>query len=207
MDERCIKSKIEKKMSFLEIKNLNISYQTRKEKIIASQDVQFTLERGEILGIVGESGSGKSTIANAIINLIDSPGEITDGSIKIENIELCKDEEIIQSQRGKKIGFVFQDPQTSLNPILTVGEQLIETIQTHLQLSKEEAKNKSINLLKEVGIFKTSSEARRQIQGGAVRIDGEKIPDPNFEFKDKIMINGKILQVGKKTFRRFNSYN
>ena len=60
-------------MSFLEIKNLNISYQTRKEKIIASQDVQFTLERGEILGIVGESGSGKSTIANAIINLIDPP--------------------------------------------------------------------------------------------------------------------------------------
>ena len=117
MDERRFKSKIKKKMSFLEIKNLNISYLTRKEKIIASQDVQFTLERGEILGIVGESGSGKSTIANAIINLIDPPGEITDGSIKIENIELCKDEEIIQSQRGKKIGFVFQDPQTSLNPL------------------------------------------------------------------------------------------
>ena len=139
-------------MSFLEIKNLNISYQTRKEKIIASQDVQFTLERGEILGIVGESGSGKSTIANAIINLIDSPGEITDGSIKIENIELCKDEEIIQSQRGKKIGFVFQDPQTSLNPLFKIKDQLIETIQTHLELSYEESFKRSIQLLKEVGI-------------------------------------------------------
>ena len=139
-------------MSFLEIKNLNISYQTRKEKIIASQDVQFTLERGEILGIVGESGSGKSTIANAIINLIDPPGEITDGSIKIENIELCKDEEIIQSQRGKKIGFVFQDPQTSLNPLFKIKDQLIETIQTHLKLSYEESFKRSIQLLNEVGI-------------------------------------------------------
>ena len=72
-------------MSLLKVKNLNISYPTRKETIVASKDVEFTLERGEILGIVGESGSGKSTIANAIINLIDPPGEITDGSIKIDN--------------------------------------------------------------------------------------------------------------------------
>ncbi len=76
-----------------------------------------------------------------------------------------------------------------------------------LSVSMIEFPVKAFYLLKEVGIFKTSSEARRQIQGGAVRIDGEKIPDPNFEFKDKIMINGKILQVGKKTFRRFNSYD
>ena len=83
LDERCFKSKIKKEMSFLEVKNLNISYPTRKETIVASKNVKFSLERGEILGIVGESGSGKSTIANAIINLIDPPGEITDGSIKI----------------------------------------------------------------------------------------------------------------------------
>ena len=75
-------------MSFLEVKNLNISYPTRKETIVASKNVEFKLERGEILGIVGESGSGKSTIANAIIDLIDPPGEITDGSIKIDNDEL-----------------------------------------------------------------------------------------------------------------------
>lgn len=83
-------------MSFLEVKNLNISYPTRKETIVASKDVEFTLERGEILGIVGESGSGKSTIANAIINLIDPPGEITSGSIKIDNYELRDNEELIQ---------------------------------------------------------------------------------------------------------------
>tara|TARA_B100000579_G_scaffold96551_1_gene76493 strand:+ start:147 stop:1844 length:1698 start_codon:yes stop_codon:yes gene_type:complete len=139
-------------MSFLEVKNLNISYLTRKEKIIASKEVEFTLERGEILGIVGESGSGKSTIANAIINLIDPPGEITEGSIKIEGKELCKNEEIIEKARGKKIGFVFQDPQTSLNPLFKIKDQLIETIQTHLNLNYEEALKKSIKLLNEVGI-------------------------------------------------------
>ena len=139
-------------MSFLEVKNLNISYPTRKETIVASKNVEFTLERGEILGIVGESGSGKSTIANAIINLIDPPGEITNGSIKIDNIELRDNEELIQKMRGKKIGFVFQDPQTSLNPLFKIKDQLIETIQTHLNLSYKDALKKSIQLLKEVGI-------------------------------------------------------
>ena len=86
-------------MSLLKIKNLNISYPTRKETIVASKDVEFTLERGEILGIVGESGSGKSTIANAIINLIDPPGEITAGSIKIDDNELRDNEDVIQKIR------------------------------------------------------------------------------------------------------------
>ena len=139
-------------MSFLEVKNLNISYPTRKETIVASKDVEFTLERGEILGIVGESGSGKSTIANAIINLIDQPGEITSGSIKIDNYELRDNEELIQKIRGKKIGFVFQDPQTSLNPLFKIKDQLIETIQTHLNLNYQDALKKSIKLLEEVGI-------------------------------------------------------
>jgi len=152
LDERRLKSKIKNKMSFLEVKNLNISYPTRKETIVASKDVEFTLERGEILGIVGESGSGKSTIANAIINLIDPPGEITSGSIKIDNYELRDNEELIQKIRGKKIGFVFQDPQTSLNPLFKIKDQLIETIQTHLNLNYQDALKKSIQLLEEVGI-------------------------------------------------------
>ena len=139
-------------MSFLEIKNLNISYATRKEIIVASKDVEFILERGEILGIVGESGSGKSTIANAIINLIDPPGEITNGSIKIDGNELRNNEEFIQKARGKKIGFVFQDPQTSLNPLFKIKDQLIETIQTHLNLNYQDSLERSIQLLKEVGI-------------------------------------------------------
>ncbi len=152
MDERRLKSKIKNKMSLLQVTNLNISYPTRKETIVASKDVEFNLERGEILGIVGESGSGKSTIANAIINLIDPPGEITGGSIKIDDSELRSNEDVIQKYRGKKIGFVFQDPQTSLNPLFKIKDQLIETIQTHLDLDYQEALKKSIRLLEEVGI-------------------------------------------------------
>ena len=156
-------------MSLLEIKNLNISYKTRKETIVASSNVNFILERGEILGIVGESGSGKSTIANAIINLIDPPGLITSGTIKVDNEELQNNEEIIQQIRGKKIGFVFQDPQTSLNPLFKIKDQLIETIQTHLNLSHDEALKKSINLLEEVGIenaTKRIEDYPHQFSGG-----------------------------------------
>tara|TARA_B100001123_G_scaffold180780_1_gene207084 strand:+ start:144 stop:1844 length:1701 start_codon:yes stop_codon:yes gene_type:complete len=156
-------------MSFLEINNLNIQYLTRKETINASSDVSFYLQRGEILGIVGESGSGKSTVANAIINLIDKPGKITNGSIKLDNIECCNNEKIIQNIRGKKIGFVFQDPQTSLNPLFKIKDQLIETIQTHLDLNYFDAEKRSIDLLREVGIEnpeKRINEYPHQFSGG-----------------------------------------
>ena len=156
-------------MSFLEINNLDIQYKTRKETINASRDVTFNLERGEILGIVGESGSGKSTVANAIINLIDKPGKITNGSIKLDNIECCNNEKIIQNIRGKKIGFVFQDPQTSLNPLFKIKDQLIETIQTHLKLNYYDAKKRSIELLQEVGIENPEqriNEYPHQFSGG-----------------------------------------
>ena len=156
-------------MSFLEVIGLNISYKTRKENIIASKDTKFSLERGEILGVVGESGSGKSTIANSIINLIDPPGEITKGSIKLENQEICRNENLIQSIRGNKIGFIFQDPQTSLNPLFKIKDQLIETIQTHLALNYNEALERSIQLLKEVGIEdpeKRAEDYPHQFSGG-----------------------------------------
>ncbi len=139
-------------MTFLKVNNLDIEYQTRKETISASKNVSFTLKRGEIIGIVGESGSGKSTIANAIINLIDKPGKITNGSILLDETELCNNEEVTRSTRGKKIGFIFQDPQTSLNPLFTIKDQLVETIQTHTNLNYEKALEKSIKLLTEVGI-------------------------------------------------------
>ena len=156
-------------MNFLEVNNLDIQYKTRKETINASRNVTFNLERGEILGIVGESGSGKSTVANAIINLIDKPGRITNGSIKLDNIECCNNENIVQNIRGKKIGFVFQDPQTSLNPLFKIKNQLIETIQTHLDLNFSDAEKKSIDLLREVGIEnpeKRINEYPHQFSGG-----------------------------------------
>ena len=139
-------------MSFLKINNLSVNYEMRRETVYAAKKVNINVEKGEILGLVGESGSGKSTVGNAIINLIDEPGKVSEGSIILDGTNIYENPENILKLRGNKIGLIFQDPQTSLNPILTIGEQLIETIQTHLKLNKEEAKNKAINLLKEVGI-------------------------------------------------------
>ena len=156
-------------MTFLKINNLDIEYQTRKETINASRNVSFTLERGEIIGIVGESGSGKSTVANAIINLIDKPGKITNGSILLDETELCNNEEVVRTIRGKKIGFIFQDPQTSLNPLFTIKDQLVETIQTHTDIDYNKALEKSIKLLTEVGIenpYKRINDYPHQFSGG-----------------------------------------
>ena len=139
-------------MSFLKINNLSVDYKMRKETVYAAKNVNIEVNKGEILGLVGESGSGKSTVGNAIINLIDEPGKVSGGSVILGDINIHEDPKNIIKYRGNKIGLIFQDPQTSLNPILTVGEQLIETIQTHIKLNKEEAKKKSISLLKEVGI-------------------------------------------------------
>ena len=139
-------------MSFLKIKDLSVDYKMRKETVYAAKNVNIEVNKGEILGLVGESGSGKSTVGNAIINLIDEPGKVSGGSVMLGHINIHADPKNIVKYRGRKIGLIFQDPQTSLNPILTIGEQLIETIQTHLDLNKEEAKNRAINLLKEVGI-------------------------------------------------------
>jgi len=139
-------------MSFLKIKDLSVDYKMRKETVYAAKNVNIEVNKGEILGLVGESGSGKSTVGNAIINLIDQPGKVSGGSVMLGDLNIYKDPDNIVKYRGRKIGLIFQDPQTSLNPILTIGEQLIETIQTHLDLNKEEAKNRAINLLKEVGI-------------------------------------------------------
>ena len=139
-------------MSFLKIQNLSVDYKMRRETVYAAKNVNIEVSKGEILGLVGESGSGKSTVGNAIIDLIDEPGKVSNGSIILGDINIHDNIKNISNFRGKKIGLIFQDPQTSLNPILTIGDQLIETIQTHLDLNKDEAKLKSIELLKEVGI-------------------------------------------------------
>ena len=131
-------------MSFLKIQNLSVDYKMRRETVYAAKKINIEVSKGEILGLVGESGSGKSTVGNAIINLIDEPGRVSNGSIVLDGIDIHADVQNIVKYRGKKIGLIFQDPQTSLNPILTIGEQLIETIQTHLNLNAEDAKNKAI---------------------------------------------------------------
>ena len=112
-------------MSFLKINNLSVDYKMRKETVYAAKNVNIDVNKGEILGLVGESGSGKSTVGNAIINLIDEPGKVSSGSVILGDLNIHENPESIVNYRGNKIGLIFQDPQTSLNPILTVGQQLI----------------------------------------------------------------------------------
>ena len=203
-------------MSFLKINNLSVDYQMRKETIYAAKAVNIEVNKGEILGLVGESGSGKSTVGNAIINLIDEPGKVSSGSIILGNINIHEDSKNIAKYRGKKIGLIFQDPQTSLNPILTIGEQLIETIQTHLKLSKEDAKNRSINLLKEVGIKDAESRFDNyphQFSGGMrqrVVISLALCCEPELLIADEpttaldVSIQSQILELIKKLTKERN---
>ncbi len=137
----------------LDIKKMSVSFQTEYETTYAVRDVSITLRPGEVLGIVGESGAGKSTIGNAIVNLLEPPGEITTGEVLFKGQDLINlDDKQMRDVRGKKIGMIFQDPQTSLNPLMTIGAQLIETINKTINLYGSEATNKAIELLESVGI-------------------------------------------------------
>ncbi len=203
-------------MSFLKIQNLSVDYKLRKETVHAAKDINIEIRRGEIVGLVGESGSGKSTVANAIIDLIDEPGKVSEGSIYLSDINIHENKKNILSLRGKKIGFIFQDPQTSLNPILTIGQQLIETIQTHLNLSNSEAKEKSINLLKEVGIKdaeKRFDDYPHQFSGGMrqrVVISLSLCCEPELLIADEpttaldVSIQSQILELIKKLTKERN---
>ena len=203
-------------MSFLKIKNLSVDYQMRKETVYAAKNVNIEVNKGEILGLVGESGSGKSTVGNAIINLIDTPGKVSNGSVIIGDLNIHEDPKNIYKYRGKKIGLIFQDPQTSLNPILTVGEQLIETIQTHLDLTNDEAINKSIDLLKEVGIKdaeKRFNNYPHQFSGGMrqrVVISLALCCEPELLIADEpttaldVSIQSQILELIKKLTKERN---
>ena len=137
----------------LEVRNLTIDFDTRHGALRAVDDISFQLAPGEILGLVGESGAGKSLTGTAIIGLLESPGYISGGEIlfKGERIDNLTQEEM-RRLRGRKIGAIFQDPLTSLNPLLTVGTQLIETILTHLDMNREQARKRALELLEEVGI-------------------------------------------------------
>ena len=120
---------------------------------MAVDDLSFDIAPGEILGVVGESGAGKSLTGMAIIGLLDPPGRIAGGEVRLEGERIDNlPAESMRRIRGKRIGAIFQDPLTSLNPLFTVGEQLIETIQAHLGLNHAQARDRAIELLAEVGI-------------------------------------------------------
>ncbi|WP_425406246.1 ABC transporter ATP-binding protein [Hwanghaeella sp.] len=140
-------------MGLLDIKNIRVDFPTRRGVFTAVEHVTLSVNPGEILGCVGESGAGKSTIGNAVIGLLEPPGEMSDGEIdlkgkRIDNLPY----EAIRKIRGRRIGMIFQDPLTSLNPLQTIERQLVETITTHLSLSESEARQKAVDLLARVGI-------------------------------------------------------
>jgi peptide/nickel transport system ATP-binding protein len=137
----------------LEVRNLRVEFPTRRGTLLAIDDVSFSIAPGEILGVVGESGAGKSLTGAAIIGLLDAPGRIAGGEIRFDGRRIDNlpyDE--MRKVRGRHIGAIFQDPLTSLNPLYTVGRQIIETIQSHLPVSAEEARQRAIKLLQETGI-------------------------------------------------------
>jgi peptide/nickel transport system ATP-binding protein len=139
--------------NILEVKNLCTSFFTEEGEVKAVNGVSFSVPSGRTLGIVGESGSGKSITSLSILRLIQSPGKIKSGKILFDGKDLLQlSEKDMRKIRGNEISMIFQEPMTSLNPVFTIGEQISEVYQIHRNLSKREAKEKSIEMLKLVGI-------------------------------------------------------
>ena len=137
----------------LEVRHLRVEFPTRRGTLLALDDISFDIAPGEILGVVGESGAGKSLTGAAIIGLLEPPGRVAGGEIlldgqRIDNLPA----DAMRKIRGRRLGAIFQDPLTSLNPLYTVGRQIIETIQVHLKVSAAEARQRAIALLQETGI-------------------------------------------------------
>jgi peptide/nickel transport system ATP-binding protein len=140
-------------MPLLDVNNLVVEFPTRRGVLRALDQVSFSIDSGEILGVVGESGAGKSLTGAAIVGLLERPGRVAGGEIyldgqRIDNLA----PEPLRKIRGRRIGTIFQDPLTTLNPLYTIGRQLIETMQTHARLSDAEARRKAVSWLDRVGI-------------------------------------------------------
>ena len=137
----------------LEVRGLRVEFPTRRGTLVAIDDVSFDIAPGEVLGVVGESGAGKSLTGAAIIGLLEPPGRIASGEIRLAGRRIdTLAPHLMRRVRGKEIGAIFQDPLTSLNPLYTVGRQLVETIQTHLELDAAQARERAVDLLRSTGI-------------------------------------------------------
>ncbi len=153
----------------LDIRNLSVAFDTDSGKVYAVNNLSLKIGRKETLGLVGETGAGKTTTALAVMKLIQSPpGKITSGEIVLEGQDLMRvPEKDMFNIRGNKISMIFQDPMTSLNPVMTVGEQISEVIELHQKLSKDELRKKTEEMLEVVGIRKERiNDYPHQFSGG-----------------------------------------
>ncbi len=198
-------------MSLLEVRNLRIEYPSRYGVMAAGKDLSFSIEKGEILGVVGESGAGKSTIGNAIIDLLSPPGRIARGDVFLNGEKISGlSPDAIREIRGAKIGFIFQDPMTSLNPLFTVEQQLVETMLANTELKPDEAYEKALELMEAVGIPQPELRIKQyphQFSGGMrqrVVIAIALCCDPDLIIADEpttaldVSIQDQILQLIKK---------
>ena len=142
-----------KRPPLLSVKDLRVEFPSRRGVLTAIDGISFDLREGEVLGVVGESGAGKSITGTAVIGLLEPPGRIAGGEIRLKGERIDNlPPAAMRKLRGKRIGMVFQDPLTSLNPLFTIGDQIIETIMTHLPVSERQARDRAVALLEEVGI-------------------------------------------------------
>ncbi len=156
--------------TLLDIKNLKLSFFTPAGEVKALNDVNIRMEEGDILGIVGESGSGKSVTAYSIMGLVPFPGKIIDGSIEFNGRMINEmSEKELRDMRGKDVSIIFQDPMTSLNPVYTIGNQIMEVLLLHTDMNKAEARKRSAELLTLVGINEPEKRLRQyphELSGG-----------------------------------------
>ena len=202
----------------LEIKDLKVSFFTPAGEVKAVNGVSYDLDEGRVLGIVGESGSGKSVSVSAMMQLLAYPGRVVGGSITFNGQDvLAMNPEQIQAVRGKDIGMVFQDPMTSLNPVFTIGDQLTETLLRHTKLNHSEAWDRSVEMLKLVGINNPEQRMKQyphEFSGGMrqrVMIAMTLLCNPKLLIADEpttaldVTIQAQIMDLMKRLREKFNA--
>jgi oligopeptide transport system ATP-binding protein len=154
----------------LSVRGLSVQYRTKEETVFAVSDVSFDLRRGEVLALVGESGAGKSTVAMSLLRLLSIGGQITSGRVLFGGRDLlAMDERDLRTVRGRHIAMIFQDPVAGLNPVISVGDQVVEILTSHLPIGKKDAKKQALQILRDVGLADPERVAKSypfQLSGG-----------------------------------------
>ena len=204
--------------NLLEVNNLKTSFYTQFGEVQAVGGVSFNLEYGEVMGIVGESGSGKSVTMMSIMRLLDENGKVKEGTVKFEESDLVAlGEEAMSKIRGNEISMIFQDPMTSLNPLMTIGNQIMEPLRIHKNMNKEEAHKKAVELLRLVGIPSPESRMKQyphEFSGGMrqrVMIAMALTCNPKLLIADEpttaldVTIQAQILEIMKDIKQKLNT--